>query len=184
MSKEQNISSTFTLKSDAILSDIMSKYGLEESEEEMIRKLRGGIMDNELTLTKLTMYFSRKEISKEELVGRIQKEVNVPGQKAEKIADEIINKLVPTLGKHLEYEGEKKPVPLAIANNEKITTEEKSSFRLEKTPITDDSPAPKSQKRTDWLAGTPAKRTAPIIKESLPQTKQPRGPDNYREPIE
>src|SRR3989338_5848137 len=106
----ENISSTFSPKSDLILAGIMKKNNLGE---------RGDIA--ELILTKITMLFSRTEISEKEMIDSIQKELNLSQQTAKQIINELINDAIPTLWDKMPQEerealikkSEGKPAPVA-----------------------------------------------------------------------
>lgn len=100
----KNIASSFSFKSDAILSEIMEKYNLD--------------MDKAmLPLTAITMYLSRNEISEKEAVDLIKKEFNVSQQTAEQITKEIKNNLIPTLWDRMP-DAERE----ALLNNKKAPT--------------------------------------------------------------
>lgn len=171
----QNIGSTFSSKSDLILSEILEKYNLGEP---------GDI--SELVLTKLTMLFSRGEILEKELIETIQKEVNVSQKTAAEIAKEIINNLIPTLW-------------------DKMSEKDKSALLGEKTENQEENPLPvvkkpefinveqnaeaenknKMQKNINKPIEISEKEKSKLPKKPITsQAPKPSGPDNYREPIE
>ncbi|MGA2417723.1 MAG: hypothetical protein ABSF55_00555 [Candidatus Staskawiczbacteria bacterium] len=178
-----NISSTFTDKSDAILAEIMKKNNLE-----------GGINNLDdifinLVLTKFTMYFSRKEISEKEFVASIQKEINIPQQTAEQIVKEIINNLIPTLGKYSE---EKNPADNAGQIKRGVGEEKDLDlFPKIKPPSGTDKnkpdfevPIPKKEPGGRTTQNSEKIKKPEENKYSSPKPRQKTGPDNYREPIE
>lgn len=80
----QNIGSTFSSKSDLILSEIIKKNNLNED---------AAI----IPLTAVIMYFSRNEISSAQMIDIIKKEFNISQQAAQQIAKEMQEKIIPTL---------------------------------------------------------------------------------------
>ena len=174
MDNQQNISSTFTNKSDTVLSEIMAKYKLEESSEEIIKKLNEGPAINVLLLTKFTMSFSRGEISEKEFVDSISKETNISQQIAEQVTKEIIENIIPTLGKHSE---EKKNIDVPA----KIKTI-KSISEIIKKPDQNSADIMTYEKLKSKKTLSPKKLERDI--KPTPKPKQQSGPNKYREPIE
>ena len=174
MDNQQNISSTFTNKSDTVLSEIMAKYKLEESSEEIIKKLNEGPAINVLLLTKFTMSFSRGEISEKEFVDSISKETNISQQIAEQVTKEIIDNIIPTLGKHSE---EKKNIDVPA----KIKTI-KSISEIIKKPDQNSADIMTDEKLKSKKTLSPKKLERDI--KPTPKPKQQSGPNKYREPIE
>lgn len=88
---DRNIRSTFSPKSDLALAGIMKKNNLEGSSIGFL-------------LEKITMFFSRAEISEKEMISSIQKEIGISPKMASQIATEIKNTLIPTLWNNLSPE--------------------------------------------------------------------------------
>jgi len=162
----KNISSTFSSKTDALLSEIIQKNNLNEDE-------------TTLQLTAITMFFSRNEISESQMLDLIQKEIKVSPQTAEQIAKEIKEKLIPTLWNKMP-ETEKN---LLLYGN-KVKTEETKKIEKTDTDIFPkvEMPVPKGKnkftlKKIEKISASGGEKQAPQIK---PRTE----PDSYREPIE
>jgi len=85
---EQNIGSTFSPKSDLVRAEIMKKNNMEGSSTGFL-------------LEKITMFFSRAEISEKEAITSIQKELGISQKVAGQIMVEIKNTLIPTLWNNL-----------------------------------------------------------------------------------
>lgn len=142
---DQNIKSTFSPKSDLTLAEIMKKNNLEGASVGFL-------------LEKITMFFSRAEISEKEMTSLIQKETGVSQKIAAQIALEIKNTLIPTLWNNLSQEEKE-----SLLHEKKVVVEEteetpKMAFSLE-----------------------PPKKSAPP---TSTVNKISDGPDSYRESIE
>jgi hypothetical protein len=177
MDTQQNISSTFSTKSDLILSEIMKKNNLNGEVAEIL-------------LTKFTMFFSRGEISEKEMIDSIQKEIEVSQKTAEQIVEEIKNNLIPTLWDKMLQGGEK-----SVINDKKI---EKKDYAFEKIkkPLnvveamrkktssarieSNDKITPKLNKKEKIKKPT----TQNDVKKFVPKPSRHSGLDTYREPIE
>lgn len=172
------IASTFSEKSDSILAEIMQK-----------NKLAGS--DITIIFTRITMSFSRGEIDEGQMIDSIQKETNVSAQAAQQIAVEIKNRLISTLWDKMSEEekesllsnknsnsvlpkNETAPAFINIKDNKKLLEKERGNI-------------PPPIKQTKGKSTLPKKTKAPIEiepEEVIPQSKQLKGPDSYREPIE
>ena len=177
----KNINSTFSFKSDTVLADIMQKNNLDGSEAQII-------------LTKITMMFSRGEILEQEMIGLIQKEVNVSPQAAQQMAKEIQEKLIPTLWDKMpsaerdallngtnikpiapEMPNIKAPAFLNVDDNKKLLETERE--------------APKSGRPDLLTPPQKIKKYQPaglnrLPKKPLTENKpRPSGPDKYREEL-
>ena len=138
----QNIKSTFSPRSDLVLTEIMRKNNLE-----------GGSVG--FLLEKITMFFSRAEISEQEMISSIQKEVGVSQKIAEQMATEIKNRIIPTLWNNLSEKDRE-----FLMHEKKPAVEAPEEIVQEKTPTKSAPPA-----------------STPTI------NKKSSGPDRYREPI-
>jgi|SRR3989344_1439977 len=153
----QNIKSTFSPKSDLVLAKIMKKNNLEGSSVEFL-------------LEKITMFFSRAEISEKEMINSIQKEVGVSQKIAGQIATEIKNTLIPTLWNKLS-EKEKE----SLLHIKKEVVEATEETLPQKIPASSDI-------KNDFGDEPPKKSVPPP---SVPTVnKKYKEPDKYKEPIE
>ncbi|MDP3882782.1 MAG: hypothetical protein Q8Q48_01870 [Candidatus Staskawiczbacteria bacterium] len=182
----QNIKSTFSPKSDLALAEMMKKYNL-------------GGSPVEFSLEKITMFFSRAEISEKEMINSIQKEVGVSQKIAGQIATEIKNTLIPTLWNNLS-EKEKE----SLLHVKKEVAEETEEIVPEKIltiepEIPEPVPEPKAELNfKPSTAPAPQKKpgrpkkffyntdNTPDLQPKKPAEEKPKrsGPDNYREPVE
>ena len=186
----QNISSTFSPKSDLLLSEIMKKNNLDGNDIA------------EIILTKITMLYSREEISEKETVDFIQKEVKVSQQVAEQIAEKIKNNLIPTLWDKMPKEErdallrkrEGAPLPVTKKPDFPNVEENEKFLNKNKPPITSKEPLDTTQddniKKPIKKFQTPEKESYSEDNSKIPkksaQPKMPKsdGPDKYREPVE
>jgi len=153
----QNIKSTFSPKSDLALAEIIKKYNLNN-------------IDVKFLIEKLTMFFSRKEISDEEMTNSIQKESGVSQEVAEQIALEIKNTLIPTLWNNLSQKDKE-----SLLHTRKQTVEETEEIMPENIPM-----APDIKKRLNNKS--PKKSTSePLIPTVYKKSSKT---DKYREPTE
>jgi hypothetical protein len=150
---DQNINSTFSGKSDIVLAEIMKKNNLEGRTVKLL-------------LTKLTMFFSRDEISEKEVASSLQKEANISQEVADKITAEIKNRLIPTLWDRLPPEEKEK----LLSQIPKMKESDDEETELPKT-----KPQPEIKKT--FAEAPPQKRASPVTKKSEES-------DRYREAIE
>jgi len=158
---EQNIGSTFSPKSDLVRAEIMKKNNMEGSSTGFL-------------LEKITMFFSRAEISEKEAITSIQKELGISQKVAGQIMVEIKNTLIPTLWNNLS---QKDRESLSHIKNE-VATE-----GAEETEETLPKKIPTSSDIKNNLDVEPPKKSVPPS--SVPAVnRKSDGPDKYREPIE
>jgi len=186
----QNINSTFSPKSDLILTDLMKRYSLGEP---------GDL--SELILTKLTMSLSNKEITENENVRLLREELNLSQQIAEQITEEIKNNLIPTLwDKMSEKEKEslledknkkidpsifKAPAFINIEDNKKLLKEEKQPEKIS-IPKKNEISAKTIKKPTKELKEAENVEDVNSLSKNPLKPERPKSsrPDSYREPIE
>ena len=149
----QNIKSTFSPKSDLVLAEMMKKNNLE-----------GGSVG--FLLEKITMFFSRAELSEKEVISSIQKELGVSLKTAGQIAAEIKKILIPTLWNNLSQK-EKDSLLHTKKAEEPEKTEDISPQKI----------AMPSDTKNNFDYKPPKKSMPPVNKKSD-------GPNKYREPIE
>lgn len=102
---------TFPENSAQIITEILKKYGLEESSEEFFEGWRTGKKDRGEILVDLLIKMSEANLSVSELADLAKKELNITAQKAQKIIEDLNREIL---------------VP-AIQISEKILSEERSS---------------------------------------------------------
>jgi hypothetical protein len=88
--KKQKI--TFRENSEEIIDEILKKYGLEEGEQE-IEKIIGGEVTYGGKIAEIVWRVSIGEISLKDLALIIESELNIPLYKAERIANELREKV-------------------------------------------------------------------------------------------
>lgn len=184
MQQTDNQNLSFPEDSSEIISDILGKYGLEETDDEVDEKLFGK-NDSPLrgeVVARIAARAARKEVSDKEISAILQKELNIPGATAEKIAGDIKTKLIalatiksPSL--EISEEGNKlvekiKPPIEMPGMNKTITTEKSERKEIPETLVEDDSPIIRKKMLS---------KTKNINMEREEPKKQS---DNYREPIE
>jgi len=161
---DQNIKSTFSPKSDLVLSEIMEK-----------NKLQGRSV--EFLLEKITMFFSRGEISEKKMVDSVRKETGVPQKIALQIVTEIKNNIIPTLWNNLPEEEKEKLLHQKMPGktpSPKLDTEKSEKKGVPKNPkIEPHNQVVQKRRLSNKL---PPKKSPSLNKISKP--------DSYREPIE
>jgi len=194
MEGNNNIRILFTAKANSALDNIMKDFSLEETDNESVERDQGGKLSKVVVIDHLSKDFARGTISEKNLIDSLQKDLNLPQQKAQQVSKEIITKIIPFLEKVPE---EKLKNPIFVEEiNKKIFGEPTKSVNASSAEIIDVKNLPKIDvnevmEKTETTAPPqetpPQKRTRKSIsslKQSVPQTKQSSGPDNYREPIE
>lgn len=175
-----------------IISNILKKYSLEETDEELGKKLlsedekqepfviRGGVV------LKTAISLFNKEITEKDASTFLQKQLNT----SQTIAGGMVNEIKTNL---LSIATTEKPVKAAPETVAKPATEMKPlpSFAKAAEPIEENPVMPEEKPRSK--PELPTKKQEKIkkpaippeeIKKSAPQSKQPKGPDSYREPIQ
>ncbi len=112
----------FPENSSDIIEEILEKEGLSEDNKEFFRKVKKGGKPNIQILAELVSYRGKGDLSKEEFPVSIKLELNTTLEKAEKIAQELENKLIPrakTMGEK-EEKSKKSPPKLNDIYREKI----------------------------------------------------------------
>ena len=126
----QNKKTVFLGDTAPIVSEILKKYGLEEEDEDIFEKIEqgkpcllGGI------ILDIVIELAQGKILKKELVVSIQKYLNIPKEKAKKMAEDIEKKLLTLV--------EKVPKEKAEVPTKKSPVAEKS-LKTEETPIVEE----------------------------------------------
>lgn len=197
MEEQKNIRVIFTEKADSVLSGIMGKYGLEENDAQIVKKVQGKNPFNVVVLNRLTKNFAKGTISEKDFISSLQKDLDIPQQQAaEKIFKDIINNIIPLLKKIPEEELRKQPYiekndeqkPELPPTPEKpdgseLVTKTKSPIGAEQVfkkprPVLEDKP-----ERTEVIK-KPIKKNKEIEEFKAPSAAQQKKQDTYREPVE
>lgn len=169
-----------------IISEILQKYGLKETDDEILEKIEKGEPLKPGIILNLTEDVVAARQSKEAMSSFLQKELSIPKQTAENIAEDIKNKLIPLA---------KKVSPEEITALEKISEEELSA-PLEENDNEEKilyEPLPIHKKIQEEISvvkkpPTPIKEKIPLVKESEFKPRKISKPsqksDIYREPID
>ena len=184
MNEQTKILIIFTEKADLMLSSIIKKYALQETETEAFKKYKAGKLPKIVILDHLAGNFALKIISENDLVVSLQKELETTQQIAENISKDIINNLVPLLDKVSEdqlenYNLKKQPNSGSIVPSPKIN--ENPPTILGKLETISPNPTTTKTKIIE------APRASKKIEKKLPEKNiniQKMGPDSYRESIE
>lgn len=101
----------FPENSASIIANILKKYGLKESNKEILEKWKGGQKSSGAILTDLLIKMTKSNLSTPNLIDLIKKELNIPPQKAKAIMEDLtreiivpatqISKKIPSIGKLL-----------------------------------------------------------------------------------
>jgi len=177
-----------------VSSDVLQKYKLDESPEELIEKMK---TDKQLyceIFMDIVRNLFGKSIKENELVPLLESKLSISKEIAEKLGIDIKEKILPLI-KEVETPTEeqkeetreniqtekddelsfiKKTPIISVEENEKVLKKEREPI-ITKKPI-DTEEIKKPVKKKDGSSLEKAK-------ESTPQSKQPKGPDSYREPI-
>jgi len=143
-SDNQNQKITFLENASPIISELLERYQLQETPDELFKKLTKGEVSRGGIILDIVIEVAQGKISKKNLVPSIQKYLNIPKEEAKKLAEDIEKRLLVLVKKVPKEEMEiKPPIPSgrpSVAKNPPIT---------EKSPITEKpKTAPKKQKTT------------------------------------
>lgn len=170
------------------VSEITKKYGIEETREDAIKRLKEGKPAKGFFIVRISKDYLQKKISEEDLLSSLKKNLEISEDTAQKIFSDIKGVLIPVLRKIPEPIG--KPVEKTMEN---ISMSGKTELAEEKNiDLFPNAKLPKnSSEPTEHMPSTEEirkkikKPITPVKNpETIPQSKQPKGPDSYREPIE
>lgn len=185
MVTQNNIRVIFTLKADDALSEIIKKYKLEESSA-MVK------------IDYVAKAFAVEKISEKEIIDYLQKELNISSQIANQVSKEIILKIIPLLEKIPEESFENPELREKISNKifgSAIDAKKDTVSFLKVEAPTDinelmgkNNLSPKSKNIKEETNTPPLKKIkkTPLSEDSknfVPEIKQSKEPDNYRESI-
>ena len=179
MDAKNNTIIFFSEKANAALSEIEKKYSLEESDEEWMEKLKNKKMFNINIIADLAKKFFGTEISKEQFISSLQKDVNVNEETSIKIFADVEARVIPYTKKISEENIQK-----GIAQDQIEQPEEAAQVSIEKRTIEKLSGRPSDTRSP----GNKSQKKGAIIKPNLTETDIPikktkGGTDKYREPI-
>ncbi len=180
-----------------IISGILKKYQLEETDEElgelaekMFKEEPEPFVFRGAVILKTAIGLAKKEIAEKDVIVILQKELSVSQPIAEGLTNEIKTKLIPIATKN-------KPIPEKLEDESSIKTEENKEtdiFPNIKPPIgiaeIIGKDALKAENKPNTRAMPPSKKPEKIKKPIMSEEnkehapKQPKRPDSYREPIE
>lgn len=173
----------FTEKTDLILSNLLSQYGLQESEEQIIKKDEEDKLSYEYAIIRFARGLIEDKSSEKDLLISLQKELNIPQATIEKVVKDIKEKLIPSMEIVSEKELEKQLVGVGILESgieEPPIAPIQPPIGLENIlkPTTETLPVPKQYP----VPQTPKKASNRIKEIKKPPKKQ--GQDVYKEPVE
>jgi len=162
-----------------IISDILTKNGLEETIQQAHNKFEKGETPITVVLSKAALDIATEKISTKNLPHLLQKELGIQKETAEKLSEDIKLQLVPLTTKVFVD-------PDETGGNKTISIEPArppiNTFEIQEKNIPTPIEKPKNK------ISIPSKNIKkPAISEEInkttPQIKQPRGTDSYRETI-
>lgn len=200
MNQQKNIRVIFTDKADVMFENILRKYGVEESQEEIFNKLSTNKLPKTIMVGRIIEAFVGEIITEEDFDKSLKKVLKLDQVTTGKLAREIIKNLVPLLVTAPEEKFNDPAFREEISK--KVFGEEKQEEVKEKFPLGAkkievkdvEKSAEELEKSREAAAGA-AKESAFIKakeerekqhQEQLKaQPEQPKGQaDRYREPIE
>jgi len=168
-----------------ILSDVLDKYKLKETADEIFKKLETNEKSHRAIVMSIVRNLVFGNIQEGELPSLLSKELTIDSKTAEDLAVDIKKNIFPLVKKGTiipeETEIEKPQIgditPPSIKKSPLVGAEEivKNIAVSEPTATEESKKAPKKVIRP---------MMAEKIKEEAPQPSRPRGQDSYREPIE
>jgi hypothetical protein len=175
MAEDNNQKVVFLEETSPIISEILQKYNLEETDEEILEKEIGenpSLLNGEIVLN-IAIEIIKEKISTKDLPDLLQKRLNIPPKTAVELTKDLETKLLVFAKKITarEPETEEKTTPV-VAPVKPIEIGIKMIEKEEK--ITDFVGKPKKNEKI------PVSEPLKIVKE----IKKNKGPDIYREPIE
>lgn len=98
----QNVRVIFTNKAEAVLTEVLKKYGLYENEQAILSKMEINKLPNEIKLQRMVESFAGQMITKNELKTFIAKVFRLNPAKAQSISNDVAKDLVLLLEIHPE----------------------------------------------------------------------------------
>lgn len=206
--QNNNIRAIITEKADLALDDLAKKFNFQEGDDEAAKRASEGRSSKVTIASHFAQDFAKGILAEKDLVLALQKDLEVSQQVAEQVAKELITTVVPLLEKVSEESlnkpapefdgGLEKPAPRSPEDFDifpKVKPLETASQTMENKAVEpsiqtfrnkpkEKMVAPTKKKTTFKKVVEPEPKIEPeVIEKPAPQTKQPRGPDSYREPI-
>lgn len=193
MEQNNNQKTTFLLPEDTniteVLEDLLNKYRLSQTSEEINKKISEGKEYNLPIVKKIAISLAKKEIDSNSAQSLLQDRLATTKEIAEGLLNDIYTKLIP-FSKTFYYDSDGNPIQNSESREtdlpkikapievEKIMEEREKSLLKEKVVVDNqfNHPVPTKTKKSVTI-----KKPAPtetVIKQNHT------GPDSYREPIE
>ncbi len=214
MNNQNYIHIIFTEKADLVLSDIVEKYNLEESEDDANKKFEEDVDPNEVVLVDLTKDFVRETIPIKEFLDSLRQKLSLSPEITKGIAKDIIENLVPLIDKvpedQLEAYNTKKDeeeigeqggdlaqeilrkiniqrgIPVAEPEEQANPVKRVDIASVEENAENMERAGKNTIKKSEEVLNAPIQTTrAPEDNdEKSPFADEKKGPDDYREPIQ
>lgn len=179
----------FLADTSEIISAILNKYQLEESDEEMGKKFFSDedikiILPGEVIL-KISLSLIKKEITEKEAAVRIQKELNIAQPLSETLVNEIKTQIIPLA---TNINPNPPTTPRSPNENLDVFPKIKSPIGVEealnKNPVPPEKGLGSKVIETKKIEKAKKNDISEITEKPILKPNQPKGPDSYREPIE
>lgn len=161
LEKNQNQVVVFSEDTAPVISEILRKYDLEETDDETFEKLEKGIPLRGEVILNITEEITLGTTSTQELTSSLQKNLNIPKEIAEKLTEDIKRKLIALAQKVPKEDLE----PEEGTTEETVLPREKTPYVFQKPSIAEDLSTPETPTHTE---------------KEKPSEEQS---DTYREPI-
>jgi len=165
-----------------IVSKILSKYGLSETTEESFEKIKNGKVSRQVKTIETARDFIRNIISENDAITQLKNGLEVSGEIAKNIIEDIKKEIAPfaekiIIGEIINNKEEplsfvKEKPQISVEENEKLITKKERTSNI-KIPLKKPTRQKKSLENIESAEKTP----------SPPLQKKSSGPDRYREPI-
>lgn len=196
MAEQQKIRIILTDKASLVLSDIVKKYGLQDTDEVAFQKMKAGISSQMVIINSLAADFASGMILNKDLTNSLQKYLEVSRQTAEGLCKEIITNLVPLLDKIPEEKFETPVIKEEFFRepSQGVKADAERKKDMDVFPVI--KPLTRAVEQTEKNIQSQMEKSGddsvllqkkiPIeeFKKKISQTSKSSGPDNYREPIE
>ena len=92
MEQQENLRVIFTDKAELVFTDILKKYGFQESPEEIFGKLEADKLPKEIMARRIIEAFADQVVTKEDFSNAIKKVFRVDRQTAKKVSKDIVRR--------------------------------------------------------------------------------------------
>lgn len=189
----------FTDKTDSAILDILKKNKLEETDDQVAKKLSAGKLPNDSALINISKKLATGELTDAAAASILEKDAAIPVRIAKKVVADIKAGVLPTFEKIAETEEDvlKRRAAIGVVEptNENFPeaippeTEEENKFEFEieepeeTPPAEEKTPEPVAKPSTGLGSPAPVPKIPPIPPGMQPKN-QPKKDNPYREPIE